>query len=78
MEKTTPEKTIRVGNGIKATIWPNEGKSGTWFNVTLSRTYKDTQGKLQDSSTFTQQELLQVSKAAELAFDYLLEKAKAK
>jgi len=51
MEKNKPEAIIRVGNGIKATIWPNEGTNGTWYNVAISRTYKDPSGNFQDSTS---------------------------
>jgi len=38
--KQRPAHEIRLGR-IKATIWANQGDNGPWFNVTLSRNYKD-------------------------------------
>ncbi len=38
--KQRPAHEIRLGR-IKATIWANQNDNGTWYNVTLSRSYKD-------------------------------------
>ena len=66
-----PITTIRVGRGIKATIWENTGKNGSFHNVTLSRTYKDKDGKFQDTASFGKDELLLVAKAADAAWEFL-------
>ena len=68
----TPEKTIRVGRGVKASIWLNSGQNGTWRNVTIARTFKRN-GKLEDSTSFGLQELPFVEKAAALAYAYIRE-----
>lgn len=39
-EKTRPVSEIKLG-AIVASIWKNEGISGSYFNVTLSRLYKE-------------------------------------
>jgi hypothetical protein len=71
-EKTKPEKTIRVGSGVKATIWQNEGKNAVYPTVVISRTYKDSQGELKDTTSYRRDELLFVAEAAHQAFTYLL------
>jgi hypothetical protein len=38
--KQQPAHEIRMGS-IRATIWENQTTSGTRFNVTVSRLYKD-------------------------------------
>lgn len=40
MSKQKPVSEVRIGH-IKAAIWKNETDAGTFFNVTLSRIYKD-------------------------------------
>ena len=67
----TPVETIRVGRGSKATIWANKTKNDTWHSVQISRTYKDKDGKLQDSSSFTTDQLPFVEKAADAAWRYI-------
>lgn len=69
----SPIHDIRVGHGIKATIWANEGDRGTWHNVTISRTFQDSEGRLRDTNSFTKEQLPFVEKAADAAFRYLLE-----
>ena len=63
--KQRPAHEIRLGR-IKAAIWANEGDNGTWFNVTLSRSYKD-RDEWKSSSSFGRDELLTLAKVADLA-----------
>ena len=75
MEKNNkPETTIRVGNGVKATVWKNETEKAVFYSVTISRTYKR-DDNFQDSSSFNRDDLLFVAKAAERAHNYLLDKS---
>ena len=77
MEKNKPHHTIRVGQGIKATIWPNEGQQGTWFNVSVSRTYKNGDGQLKDSTSFTRDQLPHVAFAVARAYQFLLDQGQS-
>ena len=54
--KQRPAHEIRLGR-IKATIWANQGDKGTWYNVTLSRSYKDGD-EWKSSASFGRDELL--------------------
>ena len=63
--KQRPAHEVRLGR-IKATIWANQGDNGTWYNVTLSRSYKDGD-EWKSSASFGRDELLTVAKAADLA-----------
>ena len=63
--KQRPAHEIRLGR-IKATIWANQGDNGPWFNVTLSRNYKDGE-EWKSSASFGRDELLTVAKAADMA-----------
>ena len=63
--KQRPAHEIRLGR-IKATIWANQGDNGPWYNVTLSRNYKDGD-EWKSSGSFGRDELLTVAKAADMA-----------
>ena len=76
MTKQTPKQTFRVGRGIEAALWENSGQNGTWYNVTITRTYKDKSGMLQTATTFSRNDLPFVEKAAAAAFGYLLDLAR--
>ena len=73
---TTENKphNINAGRGVRATIWSNEGKNGTWYNVKFSRCYKDDTGELQNSDSFTISDLLHVAWAATKAFEHIKQK----
>jgi len=64
-DKQRPAHEIRLGR-IKATIWANQNDNGTWYNVTLSRNYKDGD-EWKSSASFGRDELLTVAKAADMA-----------
>ncbi len=49
--KTKPAHSIREAD-VKATIWRNHGEKGDFYNVTLSRTFKDEQDKPKDTFSF--------------------------
>lgn len=66
--KTRPVETLRDG-AIKAAIWRNESENGDFFSVTFARTYKDSQGDLQDTDSFSGTQLLRLARLAEKAYD---------
>lgn len=59
METTTnkPIDKIRFG-AVTATIWQNDGEKGPWYNVTLSRVYRDKNDKPKDSSSLSGNDIL--------------------
>jgi len=73
-EKEKPEKpeTIRVGR-IKAKIWRNMAKDNrVWFNVQIVRLYKENgDANTKEATQFGQGDLLDVAKAAHMAFDWI-------
>ena len=73
--KQRPAHEIRLGR-IKATIWANQGDNGPWFNVTLSRNYKDGD-EWKSSTSFGRDELLTVAKAADLANSWIHSQSQA-
>ena len=71
-QKNKKPYVIKVGRGIRAKLWRNNNKNGEWFNVTISRVYKDDDGDFQDSDSFSRDDLLQVAFVAQQAFDYII------
>ena len=50
-KKPQPVTTLRCSR-IKASIWKNEGLKGPFYNVTVARSYKASDGMLKDSESF--------------------------
>ncbi len=68
--KQKPAHEIRMGR-IRATIWANlTDNREVWFNVTVSRLYKDGD-RWQDSSTFRRDDLPLVSRVVNMAFVWI-------
>jgi len=57
---------------VSAAIWRNEHPKGVFYSVTFERRYKDDAGKWQTSSSFNENELLLLAKAADLAHSEIL------
>lgn len=69
-----PVKTVSLGR-IKAKIWANRSQNnGVWFNTEIVRVYKDKEGdNFKESTQFGRNDLPLVSKAADMAFAWILE-----
>lgn len=65
--KQRPAAILRDGS-LKATLWQKQSEKGVFFNVTLSRTYKDGD-EYKDSNSFSGAELLRISRLAGKAYD---------
>ena len=65
--KQKPAATLRDG-ALKATLWRKQSEKGVFYNVTLSRTYKDGD-EYKDSHSFSGAELLRVARLAGKAYD---------
>ena len=63
---TKPVDEVRFG-AVKAAIWRNETDNGSRFNVTFSRSYKDSEGNWKSTSSFRRDDLLVVAKMADQA-----------
>lgn len=50
-QKPKPVTTLRCSS-IKASIWKNEGMNGPFYNVTVARTYRASDGTLKDAESF--------------------------
>jgi hypothetical protein len=71
-QKNKKPTIIKVGRGIRAKLWKNSNENGQWYNVTISRVYKDDHGDFQDSDSFSRDDLLQVAFVAQKAFDDII------
>jgi hypothetical protein len=70
---TSNKKPINIKDGnIKATIWTNESDKGTFYSVSITRTFRDDTG-YHDATSFRAIELLKVSRIAGLAYDRVRE-----
>ena len=69
-QKEKPAKTCRVGK-IKAVVWKNRTRENeVRHNTEFIRSYLQ-DGQWKDATTFSPLDLLQVIKAAQLAFDWI-------
>jgi hypothetical protein len=69
-KKDEPVHRIPLGR-IVAAIWANKAKDGrVWFNVTITRSYKDGD-QWKDTSTFGRDDLPIVAKAADMAYAWI-------
>ena len=68
-----PVHRIRMSR-VEAAIWQNRGESGTWYNVTLSRSYKNANDEWKSSDSFSVDDLLVVAKVANEAHSWIIQK----
>ncbi len=54
--KTTPVEKFTCSN-ITASIWKNEGEKGAFYNVTITRAYKGSDGTWKHSDSFSLNDL---------------------
>lgn len=72
----TPVHEIRVG-AVRAAIWANVSREHrTFFNVTVSRLYRDAD-QFRESQSFGRDELPVLSKAVELAWAWIWNQSSA-
>jgi hypothetical protein len=56
---------------VRAAVWDNSTENGARFNLTLSRLYKNADGKWRDSSSFGRDDLPLVMKVCDLAMTWM-------
>src|SRR5271156_2130063 len=69
-KKQRPVFEARYGR-LRVSVWRQESDKGPWFNVTLSRGYKDESGAWQNSSSFGARDLLEVAKLCNEAHSWI-------
>lgn len=70
-EKNPPVHEIKLGR-IRAAIWQNKTESGTRYNATVSRMYKDG-SQWKDSTSFGREDLPLVGKVLDMAHTWMYE-----
>jgi hypothetical protein len=69
-EKKKPTHEVKLGR-IRAAIWANQTEDAdVWFNVTVSRLFKD-DGQWRDAQSFRRDDLPIVQKALGMAYDWI-------
>lgn len=61
--KNPPAHTIRYRN-IRASIWKNEGQSGSFYSVTFDRSYQDEENNWKNVTSFNAGDLPLLAKLA--------------
>lgn len=56
MANNKPAKKIRNGN-VQVSIWRNETKNGVMYTVSISRSYRDSEGNWKSTPTISQNDL---------------------
>jgi hypothetical protein len=57
-ERQRPAFTVRIGR-LSASVWANQHETqGTWYSITLTRSYKDGQGQWKTATSFGRDDLL--------------------
>ena len=69
-DKRRPVFEARYGR-LRASVWRHDSDKGPWFNVALSRSYKDESGAWQTSSSFGARDLLEVAKLCNEAHTWI-------
>ena len=71
-QNNKPVHSVRIGT-VKAAIWENRSGDSTWYNVTVSRSYKDGD-QWKNSDNFGRDDLLPLAKVVDLAHTWICER----
>ena len=70
-ERQRPAHEVRIGR-LRATIWANQHETqGTWYSITLTRSYKDGSGQWKTASSFGRDDLLVLGEISRQAFHWI-------
>ena len=73
-KKKEPIHKIQRGS-IEAAVWENVSGGKTWHSVQIYRRYKTEQGEYREANSYALADLVQVSRVAELAEEWLTRRA---
>lgn len=68
--KNRPAHEVRIGK-IRCVIWANENQEGTWYSMTLSRSYKEGE-QWKSAQSFGKDDLLVLSEVSRHAFLWIV------
>lgn len=69
-DRNRPLETLRDGN-LKAAIWENTRDDKTSHSVQFRRSFRDQDGQLRDSDSFSGADLLRLARLAQQSYDRL-------
>jgi len=72
MEKRKPIEKFRSG-GVQAAVWENTGKNGSFYSVSVSRTFKK-DGKLEETNSYGRSDLVHLAIVATQAWFFIAKK----
>lgn len=73
-QQKAPAHEIRIGR-IRCLVWENvHAAHGTWYSVTFSRSFQDSDGTARNASSFGREDLLVLSELARQAFLWVAQK----
>jgi len=75
-KKKEPIHKIQRGS-IEAAVWENTSGKKTWYSVQIYRRYKTEQGEYREANSYALADLVQVSRVAELAEEWLNRRAES-
>lgn len=64
--KAEPAHRVKIGY-VEATVWKNEGDTGTWYNITCRRSWKDDKDEWHESNSYGTREACQLTQAIQMA-----------
>lgn len=73
-DRRRPAHEVRLGR-VKAAIWGNDSEHGVRYSVSVSRVYKDGQGRWQTSESFGRDDLLTLAKVLDRAHSWICDQA---
>lgn len=65
-----PEFTHRL-NHIEVAIWKNESDAAIWHNITFQRTFRNSEGAIQNTNNFRMTDLPAMAFLSAKAYDFL-------
>lgn len=76
-ERKPPVKDFRLGR-LRASVWANESSAeGTWFSVTLSRSFRRQDGSWASASSYGRDDLLVIGELCRMAFHWIAEQLRS-
>ena len=75
-KKKEPIHKIQRGS-IEAAVWENTSGGKPWYSVQIYRRYKTEQGEYREANSYALADLVQVSRVAELAEEWLNRRAES-
>lgn len=70
MNNRKPEFTHRL-NRVEVAVWRNENETSLWHTITFQKSYRDSEGNMQNTTSLRMEDLPTVAFLANRAYDFL-------